>query len=185
MTDSKITFRVSDDLLDDVDSIDESRSEVMRRALRSYLGSTAEDTSRHRRKNSENATLDELISRKIDEAVERKLEERESGSDNDVNVTVNIPESTRKPSRGDVPEDADTDVDSPPEIETASKDDARKTKTCPQCGEELEESHVHCPNCGTKASQRVFCECGDELRSDWSFCPSCGRRTPTSHALQG
>ena len=57
--------------------------------------------------------------------------------------------------------------------------------TCTQCGEALPSSHVHCPNCGEKASHRVFCDCGDELRSDWSFCPGCGRRTPAADVLGG
>jgi len=55
--------------------------------------------------------------------------------------------------------------------------------TCTQCGETLSPSHVHCPNCGEKASHRVFCDCGDELRSDWGFCPGCGRRTPAADVL--
>lgn len=56
---------------------------------------------------------------------------------------------------------------------------------CTQCGETISQSHVHCPNCGEKASHRVFCDCGDELRSDWGFCPSCGRRTPAADVLDG
>ena len=57
------------------------------------------------------------------------------------------------------------------------------TRDCGKCGEELAADHVYCPNCGEKASNRVFCECGDEVRSDWAFCPGCGRRTPAADVL--
>lgn len=159
MRDSKITFRVSDELLEEVDSIDESRSEIMRQALRMYLergqpGGGARET-----------TLDALLTRKIEEVVDRKMREQ------DVNVTVNVPEMQR----------AQTPA---PEAPRAGGEGApERDVSCPQCGEELDEGDVYCSNCGSKASQRVFCECGDEVRSDWSFCPRCGRRTPSGHAL--
>ena len=57
------------------------------------------------------------------------------------------------------------------------------THTCEQCGSDVAGDHVYCPNCGEKASHRVFCDCGDEVRSDWAFCPSCGRRTPAADVL--
>ncbi|NGM67869.1 CopG family transcriptional regulator [Natronolimnobius sp. AArcel1] len=56
--------------------------------------------------------------------------------------------------------------------------------SCAQCGESVDEDHVYCPNCGEKASHRLFCECGDEFRSDWAFCPGCGRRTPSADVLE-
>ena len=69
------------------------------------------------------------------------------------------------------------------DAEVDETDVAETHNTCSQCGETLSQSHVYCPNCGEKASHRVFCECGDELRSDWGFCPSCGRRTPAADVL--
>ena len=192
MRDSKITFRVSDDLLDRVDEIDESRSEIMRDALRSYLeGGTTRNThdtepERKTRPAQERATLDDMlrgmiretVEESVDEAVDRRLaREREN-----VNVTVNVPESQTGTGTETQAETHETE-------DTPKNADARRTtehtdgKTCHQCGEEVADDHVHCPNCGAKTAQRVFCDCGDEIRSDWSFCPSCGRRTPTSHAL--
>lgn len=187
MRDSKITFRVSDDLLDRVDEIDESRSEIMREALRSYLEApdgNARDDQR-RETHQQPATLDdvlrgmihETVEEAVDEAVDRRLaREREN-----VNVTVNVPDIQGNTGTGQA-ETRET------EGETGNADARRTTehedgKTCHQCGEEVADEHVHCPNCGAKTAQRVFCDCGDEIRSDWSFCPSCGRRTPTSHAL--
>lgn len=160
MRDSKITFRVSDELLEEVDSIDESRSEIMRQALRMYLeGGMRGGVGRE-------GTLDALLTRRIEEVVDRKMREQ------DVNVTVNVPEMQR--AQGPTPQ--------APQAPGAEGVQERE-KNCPQCGDELEEDDVYCSNCGSKASQRVFCECGDEVRSDWSFCPRCGRRTPSGHAL--
>jgi len=196
--DSKITFRVSDDLLSRVDEIDESRSEIMRDALRAYLegstggtretGDAAHERTTHRA--SEAPTLDdvlrgmihETVADTVDEAVEKRLtHEREN-----VNVTVNVPEG-RSEGR---PEPTDETRAETHEMENKKVHaEERSTgveggsKACPQCGEEVADDHMHCPNCGAKTAQRLFCDCGDEIRSDWSFCPSCGRRTPTSHAL--
>ena len=187
MRDSKITFRVSDDLLDRVDEIEESRSEIMREALRSYLeGSEKKETERRRKTDHQQpATLDDVLRGMIRETVEESVEEavdRRLGREREnVNVTVNMPDRQGNTGTGK----AETR-----EIEGETENsDARRTtehddgKTCHQCGEEVADEHVHCPNCGAKTAQRVFCDCGDEIRSDWSFCPSCGRRTPTSHAL--
>ena len=58
-------------------------------------------------------------------------------------------------------------------------------RACNQCGSSLSDDHVYCPNCGEKASRRVFCDCGDEVRTDWAFCPGCGRRTPAADVLDG
>jgi Arc/MetJ-type ribon-helix-helix transcriptional regulator len=63
-------------------------------------------------------------------------------------------------------------------------DPESERKTCGQCGENMGAEHVYCPNCGEKATHRVFCDCGDELRSDWAFCPGCGRRTPAADVLE-
>ncbi|MCU4751532.1 zinc ribbon domain-containing protein [Halobacteria archaeon AArc-curdl1] len=65
-----------------------------------------------------------------------------------------------------------------------SKGQSEPARPCGQCGSVLGADHVFCPNCGEKASHRLFCECGDEVRSDWSFCPSCGRRTPAADVLE-
>ena len=66
----------------------------------------------------------------------------------------------------------------------SGKGQSEPARPCGQCGSTLGGDHVFCPNCGEKASHRLFCECGDEIRSDWSFCPSCGRRTPAADVLE-
>ncbi|MDY7083238.1 MAG: zinc-ribbon domain-containing protein [Halobacteria archaeon] len=196
MRDSKITFRVSDDLLDEVDAINESRSEVMRDALRHYLDSRSrsrsgspEDSARKTRESSagHTDTIDGLITQRIEEVVENVVDDRlDRMDDQNVNVTVNMPADERRVTRGGQTQPAEEGQESrqTPAPQAPVEPEGDERKTCAQCGEEVEDGHMYCPNCGAKATQRLFCECGDEIRSDWSFCPRCGRRTPSGHALQ-
>ncbi len=135
-----------------------------------------------------------MLAERVDELVAERLAAREPrtrGTERaqDVNVNVTLESDAVRSDRAadrrapvsDTPsDDAASDrpsdagaSDPPPETENA----------CGQCGESLSDDHVYCPNCGEKASRRVFCECGDEVRSDWGFCPSCGRRTPAADVL--
>lgn len=156
-------------------------------------------------------SIDDLVADRIDELIaerlDRHLNERPVGrqrppQDVNVNVTLESVSDTtgRSSTTATSPEPAerqDSPVEQPSEasdIEQESGD--RKTRsagtadgsdetdrTCSQCGEALGSDHVYCPNCGEKASRRLFCDCGDELRSDWAFCPGCGRRTPAADVL--
>jgi predicted transcriptional regulator len=183
---SKITFRADDDLVRQLEEFDASKSEVMREALREYLDD-ADEEERAGGRSVDDALeerVDELLAERIDAYLgahdpgRRRRHEPPSDTGRDINVNVSL-ESV-------APESADAHVGA------KAPDDSRKTgdddpqtapKTCGQCGEEIGDDHVYCPNCGEKASHRVFCDCGDELRSDWAFCPSCGRRTPAADVL--
>lgn len=197
---SKITFRAEDELIAQVERFDASKSEVMRSALRDYIDSDS-DNSGHQSSELSPEELDAIIAERIDEILSDRLDQlmadrldqqRRSSNGQDVNVNITLdgvasPESAT----GDVA----TDEDSSPteQASDGSLDDradkrqrsdfGHSTDTCSQCGEPLDDSHVHCPNCGEKAARRVFCECGCELRSDWSFCPDCGRQTPAADVL--
>ncbi|GAB3028550.1 double zinc ribbon domain-containing protein [Natronobiforma cellulositropha] len=180
---SKITFRADDDLVDQLEAFDASKSEVMREALRLYLTS-------HEREHTESpssapaspdaeapsydgpSSIDDRIRALVDDHLERRLSHtRETNSPQDVNVSITLEGL-----------EATTAVEDETERKTPVADTGGDHE-CVQCGEALEQSHVYCPNCGEKASRRVFCECGDEVRSDWAFCPSCGRRTPAGSVL--
>lgn len=157
---SKITFRADDDLVSRIEAMDASKSEVMREALRAYLGSepgisvqTAEDS------------LDALITDRIDQRIDSHLD-----SETDVNITVTVEDGRIERSVESL------------QTEPATPDPVR-TNHCVQCGETLDETHVYCPNCGEKADDPAACECGTELRTDWAFCPGCGRRTPAADVL--
>ncbi|MFB6303466.1 MAG: zinc ribbon domain-containing protein [Haloferacaceae archaeon] len=194
---SKITFRADDDLVRRLEEFDASKSEVMREALRSYLDGEA---------TSDAGTVDDALVDRVDQLIAERLDARFEGrarDTQDVNVNVTLegvrasetapstPEAAGEPGR-EAPVDArGTDVNTrktpaPDASGTDENDEGGSQtdrKTCAQCGENMGSGHVYCPNCGEKASHRVFCDCGDELRTDWAFCPSCGRRTPAADVL--
>lgn len=197
---SKITFRADDDLVDELEALEISKSEAMREALRSYLG--AEERTEREGAVSEAGTgaIDDLIRQRVDERLDERLRELDQGvrtrdrrGPNEVSVTVSLADV--RDGRTDRTEyDLARDVDRPsddPATDTSrdrtdeqpSADDDEPVQ-CGQCGEAVADDHVFCPNCGEKASRRLFCECGDEVRSDWAFCPGCGRRTPAADVLE-
>jgi hypothetical protein len=170
---SKITFRADDDLVERLEAFDASKSEVMREALRTYL----DDAEREESSNGSPGRLEALLA-------EYAFAPREPPAIN-VNVTLDG-ESVAQPDvsvdRDAEPTTRKTDRETPDDA-GQSRNASRRRNACSQCGEEMSGDHVYCPNCGEKASHRVFCDCGDELRSDWAFCPSCGRRTPAADVL--
>jgi Arc/MetJ-type ribon-helix-helix transcriptional regulator/ribosomal protein L32 len=188
---SKITFRADDDLIEQLEEFDASKSEVMREALREYLG---ESTSSR----PEPDTLDELVAERVDAMVADRLDSSFTPRQpQDVNVNITLDgDSTRVSDAADGAVNTQSDASNAASNDASHTPEARKTgegggentaanesKTCTQCGETVAPSHVYCPNCGEKTARRVFCDCGDELRSDWAFCPGCGRRTPAADIL--
>ncbi|SDX58431.1 double zinc ribbon domain-containing protein [Halobellus clavatus] len=185
---SKITFRADDDLVERLEALETSKSEAMRDALRTYLDGADREVSADAPTTSD--TVDDVIRERVDELVTERLDElvgRERprpARDLNVNVTVDGAQTSETVENDGVEARG---VDS---AERKTRDeldvDAREghEKTCDKCGENVGSDHVYCPNCGEKASHRVFCECGDELRSDWAFCPSCGRRTSAADVLE-
>ncbi|WP_224270083.1 zinc-ribbon domain-containing protein [Haloprofundus salinisoli] len=163
---SKVTFRADDDLVERLEALDASKSEVMREALRAYLDTSerddgaAEPTPAH---------IDDLVRERVDELVGEYLRQAESRRPQDVNVNISL--------------DGATDDDAEQRKTTVDDAEAMNEKSCSQCGEELSDGQMYCSNCGEKASRRLFCDCGDEVRSDWAFCPGCGRRTPAADVL--
>jgi hypothetical protein len=199
----KVTFRADDDLLDRVESLDASKSEVMRAALRAYLdGQQSDGPAASGRGGPGGATVDELIAGRVDELVANRLDEllgRQVGDGGDVNVDVSVEgvgtageraaDAERHVERAaesdaDASDAGDDEVAADPD-DAPGASDAPHPAACGQCGTDLAPEHVYCPNCGEKAGGRVFCDCGDELRSDWAFCPACGRRTPAADVLDG
>ena len=180
---SKITFRADDELVSRLEALDASKSEVMREALRTHLDSLERASAESDdRPDTDEITIDELVTDRLDQLVA----ERES----------NRPESRPQPRAPDITVNVSLDglsaesVSAEPEVEptlrkTPNQSDAvESTPTgCAQCGEQVDDDHVYCPNCGEKTTHRLFCECGDEIQSDWGFCPSCGRRTPAADVL--
>lgn len=171
---SKITFRADDDLVEAVEELDASKSEVMREALRAYLeGGRPMHASESLGTTSRSEAVDDTIAERVDALLADRLPREEPAGAQDVNLHITVDaEGATKAHRTDDTTDA-----------AVVSDPLTGTSSCAQCGETLDEEHVYCPNCGEKATQRVFCECGDEVRADWSFCPHCGRRTTSADVL--
>jgi Arc/MetJ-type ribon-helix-helix transcriptional regulator len=176
---SKITFRADDDLISQLEEFDASKSEVMREALREYLGEpTAGVGTKNDSRERADGTLDDILLERIDELIEERLDARLGAASKPQDINVNI--SLDGDSEGNSVTRGEERKTSRIESENAGEEAEER---CKQCGENLAPSAVYCSNCGEKASHRVFCECGDEIRSDWAFCPSCGRRTPAADVL--
>lgn len=184
---SKITFRADDDLVSRLEAFDASKSEVMRDALRYYLDTTDRET-REAGQTASGGSIDDLIGEQIDrmvaERVDTALENRIQPSDGQTDVSVNITLEGAAESASVEQETVQRKTDEDEHARDREGETAETVHNCSQCGEEVDSDHVYCPNCGAKASHRLFCECGDELRSDWSFCPGCGRRTPAADVLE-
>jgi predicted RNA-binding Zn-ribbon protein involved in translation (DUF1610 family)/Arc/MetJ-type ribon-helix-helix transcriptional regulator len=193
---SKITFRADDDLIRRLEEFDASKSEVMREALREYLGEAS--TAGSAAPTSDGESLDDLVAERVDAIIADRFETMFTPRQpQDVNVNISLDGDSRPSSdaeRDAVNVESDTSDATAESVSRAAgermTDDgadenasANERNTCSQCGENLSQSHVYCPNCGEKSAHRVFCECGDELRSDWAFCPGCGRRTPAADVL--
>ena len=175
---SKITFRADDELVGRLEALDASKSEVMREALRTHLDALErESTGAGDRSDSDDVTIDDLVTDRLDDLVaEREANRRAEPRVPDINISVSLDGLTAD--TVSVEQDKDT-VDR----KTSGQTPSTEPTACAQCGETVDDDHVYCPNCGEKASHRLFCECGDEIQSDWGFCPSCGRRTPAADVL--
>ncbi|PGF16736.1 CopG family transcriptional regulator [Natrinema sp. CBA1119] len=206
---SKITFRADDDLVEQLEQLDASKSEAMREALRSYLEGSDEAAGGEDRPESDRVqagVIDELIRTRVDDRLRelgidrvdsRARDPTPSPDPQDVNVSISLEGAAvqsgeqnsqssgqrQTGARDPTPNDGET-AGARERAETQSPDGRDSGRQCNQCGDRLDGEHMYCPNCGEKASRRLFCECGDEVRSDWSFCPSCGRRTPAADVLE-
>lgn len=178
---SKITFRADDDLVEAVEELDASKSEIMRDALRAYLeGGRPARASESLGNTPASETVDDTIAERVDAILADRLPRGGSTGPQDVNLHITVDSEGTSAERTDDTADGTTDGTTDiPEM----PDPLGSTHSCAQCGEALDDDHVYCPNCGEKATQRVFCDCGDEVRADWSFCPHCGRRTTSADVL--
>jgi len=173
---SKITFRADDDLVEDLETLDASKSEAMREALRTYLARNTADTT-----HDTTDSLDALVAEHIEERVDERMKSAFTPSQpQDINVNIRLDGEAVEANEA---REVDSNARKTPADGAQTLSDT--PRTCSRCGTEIDADHVYCPNCGEKATHRIFCDCGDELRSDWAFCPSCGRRTPAADVLDG
>ena len=155
-----------------VERIDDILAERIDDALTERVHTPAGHRERAHRAREINVTI----------TLDRPNSEAVSGTETDGSADVNATGDVSRAAPNESSHSATGGKTGPADNESTAGEGRR---TCTQCGESLSPSHVHCPNCGEKASHRVFCDCGDELRSDWGFCPGCGRRTPAADVLDG
>ncbi|MEF8774112.1 MAG: zinc ribbon domain-containing protein [Halobacteriales archaeon] len=192
---SKITFRADEELVERVERLDESKSEVMREALRAYLDDRAAargPSVRADRRPASQSPLDDLLAERVDVLLADRVDDLvanrlDAGGGQDIDLTVSLAgatdAATDAPARAPSPPTTEERADAP--VDPGGPVDTDGDRTCSRCGAPLSADHVYCPNCGEKATRRAFCDCGEELQSDWAFCPNCGRRTPAAEVLDG
>ncbi|GAB7010371.1 double zinc ribbon domain-containing protein [Halorubrum trueperi] len=196
---SKITFRADDNLVERLEACDASKSEVMRKALRTHLDRVGDTPGEP---GASNAAVDDALTDRVDDLIDDRLDAALAdrlgdrsvrsgsaytpGSPGEINVNVSLDGPSSGSSDADEPvvtRETATDADAPTRKTRSESEMQTRASSCGGCGETVPERHVYCPNCGEKRSHRAFCECGDELRTDWAFCPGCGRRTPAADVL--
>lgn len=151
---SKITFRADDALVERLDELDASKSEVMREALREFL-------DRQPGTSSPGRPAEDPVAARVDELLEERLKDTR-----DVNVTISVEGA------------GDATVEE--ELDKEAAEPAEGDNGCRQCGQSVDETHAFCPNCGEEHPQQARCECGEAAEPEWTFCPGCGRRSPTA-----
>lgn len=180
---SKITFRADDDLVEQLEACDASKSEVMREALRTHLdGAVGDDADAS---DATDATvdaaladrIDDLIADRLDAALDDRLGGRSAaspaaytpGNAGDINVNVTLDAPSADKDDASVTREATADADAQTRKTPTDPDVQTRENACGGCGENVPTDHVYCPNCGEKQSHRAFCDCGDELRPTGRF----------------
>lgn len=52
---------------------------------------------------------------------------------------------------------------------------------CKNCGANIPNGELFCPNCGTRTENAKFCKyCGAVIGADCVVCPACGRQSHCS-----
>ncbi|WP_336358401.1 double zinc ribbon domain-containing protein [Haloarcula sp. CGMCC 1.6347] len=178
---SKITFRADDDLIDQLEAFDASKSEVMREALREYLGDASPSASEPPSAASEPPsaasesvtdaeTIDELIEDRVDSIIADRLQTRQPRSQpQDVNVNISLDgvsagtasaetDRQRAGGRGESTEGGRSHGES-----QTSDTSGRKTEAETRDRAETEE-------------RKTCAQCGENLGSDHVYCPNCGEK---------
>lgn len=47
---------------------------------------------------------------------------------------------------------------------------------CPECGKEISDKAVSCPNCGAVVKKKFCQHCGEKIDNDCVVCPKCGKQ---------
>lgn len=157
---SKITFRADDALVEQLDALDASKSEVMREALREFLDRHP-DVGGEREVTTGDASSGQPGS--TGDATGSSQPTAQAAPTPELTVNINL--------------DGEASVEGAEAPGAVEVETAEQEKTCKQCGATVSDEHSFCPNCGEEHGRPPRCECGEEIESDWAFCPGCGRRS--------
>ena len=47
---------------------------------------------------------------------------------------------------------------------------------CPECGKEISDKAVSCPNCGAVVKKKFCQHCGEKIDNECVVCPKCGKQ---------
>ncbi|SIR57968.1 ribbon-helix-helix protein, CopG family [Natronorubrum thiooxidans] len=186
---SKITFRADDALVERLETLELSKSEAMREALRAYLddGGPTRGADRERRPDAgQSGAIDELVRDRVDELLADRLDElglesaaerrekppRDRSAPGAVTVTVSLedehPDSTRS-TRGRSRQRDEQPHRRGQEQESVRQEPAEENRATgdadTDCQRSIDGTRTQCDQCG---------ECVDD---DHVYCPNCGEKT--------
>lgn len=179
---SKITFRANDDLVERLEAFDASKSEVMREALREYLGgaerssdagsphgvsSSGADPS-----DSSTETVDGALAERIDELVAERLDARSNGeappnatqSTPDVNVNVTLDGVSAEDPDARVTHGSETARGDGPDQDPRKTEPANASTPAPASAQPVPAKRTTCNSCG------------EAMDHDDVYCPNCGEK---------
>ena len=191
---SKITFRADDDLVEELEALETSKSEAMREALRAYLDEGTEQSEREPDRSSDiggETAIDDIVRKHVDDLLTERLgeleRERERRRDEhnrarthaeapqDVNVTIAL-----EGARGRV------DASDSRARTRRVNDRARATDVDRDpVGRDQGRDHHNEPGRGTDrgrdddrdgTAERTCSQCGEHVDDDHVYCPNCGEK---------
>ena len=195
---SKITFRADDDLVEELEALEASKSEAMREALRAYLadegtatasGQSGRDADRPSDSGGETA-IDDIVRKHVDDLLTERLGELErererrtrthANAPQDVNVSISLEEAGARrvdasdrrvrTRRGDDRARA-TDVDGDPvgHGQGHGRGHARDSEP----GLETDRGHDADRD---RTAERACGQCGEHVDDEHVYCPNCGEK---------
>lgn len=190
----KITFRAENDLVDQIEAFDASKSEVMREALRAYLEERDGTTDRSDEHTDDGESLDDVIRTRIDERVEERLEElvRDGFDDGtgDVSVTIalegsHVADGPSEPSRSTI-EQSPTDQPTTDQLATDQSMAAQPPTDQRAVDQPTTQSRIDVdrwteghgtPGPDRRPEDAIQCrQCGSHLAREHVFCSNCGEK---------
>ncbi|AEH36866.1 double zinc ribbon domain-containing protein [Halopiger xanaduensis] len=195
---SKITFRADDDLVEELEALETSKSEAMREALRAYLeeeeevsGTSVQDGSDGAENESaaraNETAIDDLVRERVDELLTERLAEMgynahgregqprpQSSQPQDVNVTIALEDG-----RARRVDEAQGSASSHARPHTQARSDSRAGRES-EHGRDRSQHPQDEPQSQsqsrTPSRQRTCGQCGEDVDGEHVFCPNCGEK---------